>query len=286
VLLDVAAGCATLYAMRTILVALSWLAVIAAQPASAQPLATPAEAPLPPCAAAASGGPAEDPQPYPAFAPEDAVPSTAVWHDIDLSEAQACGGRLQGHLSVVVAMSGQFRFAGSLDDLAARAGAVSKIVGLQYWSASEQKWRALISEGSAVTGPDGDWKSGKLWRPDFTAAEVRSGDTLWFQENDTRSTGANLYRLRALPSVPDSLALEVVNESPIEFTFVTLFGEHELLSLHVVQHLEGDLWGYYGLAATRDKTFDDYDKSLLNRAHAFFRFLQGKPGDAGPPLAR
>jgi hypothetical protein len=187
---------------------------------------------------------------------------------------------------LVAVLSARFRFAGTLDDLATRAGAISRTAGLKYWSTNEQKWRILISEAAAVPGPDSNWQSDRLRRANFTAAEVRSGETLWFRQNDTRSIGANLYRMRALLSQPDRLVLETVNESPITFAFVELFGEHELLSLHAIEHLGGDLWGYYGLAAVREEPVDDYAKSLVNRTAALFNFLQGLPGDAGPPLAR
>lgn len=223
---------------------------------------------------------------FPGYGAEGAEPEVAVWRDIELSPDEACGSRLQGRLDLAVALSSRFRHSGTLDDLAARAGAISKTVGLTYWSATEGKWRKLITAASALKGPDGDWRSGEMWRPDFSAAEVRSGAQLWFMQNDTRSTGANLYRLRALDSTDDRLVVEIVNESPITFTFLTLFGEHELLSLQMVERLAGDLWGYYSLSAVRGDAADEYEKSLINRAVAFYRFLQGKPGDSGPPLAK
>ena len=234
--------------------------------------------PRPPCLPGASA--------HPGYAPEGAPPRVEIWKDIELSAEAACHGRLQGRLRLVATLAARFRHAGTLDDLAARAGAISKTVGLTYWSTTEQKWRKLVTEASALTGPDGNWSEGRKGRADFSAAEVRSGEQLWFLQNDTRSTGANLYRLRALVSGPDRLVVEVVNESPIAFTFVTLFGEHELLSLHIFERLEGDIWGYYGLAAVREDRVGDYEKSLVNRAAAFFRFLQGKPGDSEPPLAK
>jgi hypothetical protein len=224
--------------------------------------------------------------PYPAYAAAGTAPAVEIWRDIELDGDQDCLGRLQGRMVLVAALSARFRHAGTLDDLAGRAGAISETVGLKYWSTTEQSWRTLISGATALTGPGGDWRDGDQWRADFSAAEIRSGETLWFRQNDTRSTGENLYRLRALQSGPDRLVVEIVNESPITFTFVTLFGAHELLSLHVVERLEGDLWGYYSLAAVREEPVEDYAKSLVNRAAAFFRFLRGQPGDAAPPLAK
>jgi hypothetical protein len=236
-----------------------------------------AAAPRPPCGAGAL--------PVPAYAGEDAPPSVAVWHDVELAGDAACLGRLRGEAQLMVAIASRFRHDGSLDELAARLGAVSRTAGLLYWSTGEQKWRHLITRSAAVTGPDVDWRTGAGQRPDFSAAELRSGATLWFVQNDSRSTGANLYSARATLSEPDRLAVEVVNESAITFVVMTLFEAQELLALHVVERLDGDLWGYYGLAAVRGEPLEGYEKSLVNRAAAFHRFVLGKPGDAEPPLA-
>jgi hypothetical protein len=236
-----------------------------------------AQAPRPPCGAGAP--------PVPAYADEDAPPSVAVWHDVALAGEAACLGRLQGEAQLLVAIAARFRHDGSLDELAARMGAVSRTAGLLYWSTGEQRWRHLITRAAAVTGPDVDWRTGAGQRPDFSAAELRSGATLWFVQNDSRSMGANLYSARATLSEPDRLAVEVVNESAISFLVMTLFEVQELLELHVVERLDGDLWGYYGLAAVRGEPFDRYERSLVNRAAAFHRFVLGKPGDAEPPLA-
>lgn len=242
--------------------------------------AAPPGLPWPPCAGELPS------KSHPDYTAAEKLPAVEVWNDVYLDKRTACGGRLQGDFSVVVAIAGSFRFFGTLNELAERVGAISQTVNLQYWSTSDQNWRILISEASAVREYDGDWRSNKLWRPDFTAAEIRSGEMLWFRQNDTRSTGLNLYSMRALQSTPTRLAVEIVNESPISFTLIELFGEHELVSLHVIERLDRDLWGYYGLGGVHGKTFDGYERSAVNRAVAFFRFLQGKPGNAEPPLAK
>jgi hypothetical protein len=228
--------------------------------------------PRPPCAAGA---------PLPAYAEVEAAPAVAIWHDLEFIDGPDCLGRLQGRMKLVAALAARFRHDGSLDDLAARLGDVSKTIGLIYWSTGEQKWRNLISDAAALTQADPGAR-----RHDFTAEELRSGETLWFMQNDTRSTGENLYSLRSLASEDDRLVVEVVNESAIVFTFVTLFSARDLYSLHFLQRLDGDIWGYYGLAAMREGSVSDYEKSMVNRAAAYYRFLIGRPGDSGEPLAR
>ncbi|MGE5768657.1 MAG: DUF6675 family protein [Bacteroidota bacterium] len=263
------------------------LVLWAALPAGARAEMAP---PRVPCAAGIA--------PLPAYAAVGAAPAVAVWHDIDLAgeaggEAgggTACLGRLTGRFDTAVAIAARFRHGGTLDDLAARAGAVSRTAGLHYWSASEQKWRTLVTAAAALDGtdqgPDPAWEDGGGRRQDFTAAELRAGVQLWSVQNDTRSLGDNLYSLRATLSAPDRLAVEVVNESAIGFFVMTLFEPRELLALHVIEHLGGDLWGYYGLAAVRGAPPQGFEASLVNRLAAYYRFLRGVPGDAEAPLAR
>jgi hypothetical protein len=228
--------------------------------------------PRPPCA---------DDRSFPAYTGVDAAPAVAIWHDLELTGGPDCLGRLQGRMKLVAALAARFRHAGGLDDLAARLGAISKTNGLVYWSTGEQKWRNLISDAAALTQADPEAR-----RHDFTAEELRSGETLWFMQNDTRSTGENLYSLRTLASGDDRLVVEVANESDIDFTLVTLFAARDLYSLHFIRRLDADIWGYYGLAAVREGSVSDYEKSLVNRAAAYYRFLIGQPGDRGEPLAR
>lgn len=184
-------------------------------------------------------------------------------------------------METIVALAARFRHSGSLDDLAGRLGAISETEGLLYWSTTSQAWRELIDEAAALTGPALETRRG-----DFTAEEVRSGRHLHFLQNDTRSSGDNIYRLSAFSASPDHLKVEIVNKSDISFTFVTLFDEGSLHSLHYIQRLDGDLWGYYQLSAVREGSTESREASVVNRAVAFYRFLRGQPGDSQPPLAR
>lgn len=229
--------------------------------------------PQPPCP---GGAP-----PQPAFAAEETPPAVGSWRDIYIAADPDCFGRLAGPMDRVVALAARFRHDGSIDDLAARIGAISETEGLAYWSTSDQAWRELIDYAAALAGPALESK-----RADFTAEEVRSGRSLHFLQNDTRSSGDNVYRLSAFSTSPDHLKVEVVNKSAISFTFVTLFDEGDLHSLHYIMHLGGDLWGYYQLSAVREGSGPVREASFINRAAAFYRFLRGQPGDSEPPLAR
>jgi hypothetical protein len=230
-------------------------------------------APVPPCPDA---GPAVSP----AYGETDGPPAVETWRDIEFEGGDDCLGRMRGRLSLVVALAGRFTHGGTVADLAARVGAVSETEGLMYWSTTEGRWRRLISEAFALE----DATAGSP-RPDFTAEEILGGRTHYFAQKDTRSTGLNIYSLTARAGGPDRLVVEIVNLSAVRFTLVKLFEAEALVSRHFIDRLGDDLWGYYGLSAVREGATGGHEKSFVNRAAAFYRFLAGHPSDREPPLA-
>lgn len=227
--------------------------------------------PLPPCM---PGGPS------PEYAPTGGPPSVAVFHNAEIDGPENCFGSVQGEMKLVVALAGRFNSDLSLAELAARIGAVSSTKGLIYWSTTNKSWRQLISEAFAVADP-ADITS----RPDFSAAEIMSGNRLYFAQNDTRSSGLNVYEIKARHVAPNRLTVEIVNTAPVKLVFFPLFGPGDLISVHSLTRLESGAWGYFGLAAIRSGGLPEARKSLINRAGAFYRFLAGIPSATEPPLA-
>lgn len=215
----------------------------------------------------------------PKYAPLGAPPAVAVWHNITLAP-DTCLGQAKGHQTLAIALAVRFEHRGTLEDLAARAGAISATRAIRYWSVTDGEYRPLISEAFALDGPDTHAR-----RPDFTASEVLSGRTLYFAQNDTRSTGLNLYSLKARRLGPDELAIEVVNITDIRFLVFTMFGARSLVSLHIFRRLDGQVWGYYGLSTIRGGVAGGHEKSFVNRAAAYQRFMIGAPTGKAPPLA-
>lgn len=203
-----------------------------------------------------------------------------IWRNLVRETEADCGGLLLEPAALVTALAGRFRQAGSIEDIAARVGAISETEGLVYWSTLEQTWRVLISEAFALDGPDLDSA-----RPNFTATEMMSGRLLYFAQNDTRSTGRNIYTVSMVSAESDRIAFEIVNVTPIRLPFLTLFDAGTLRSLHFIERQGRDIWGYYGIAVVRKGAVQGHEKSFLNRGAAFYRFLIGDPPDRDPPLA-
>jgi hypothetical protein len=229
--------------------------------------------PLPPCATAAG-------TPEPTYGALGETPNVGVWSGLVLGFAGDCPEILNGPAGSVVAISGEFRHDGTLEDLAERAGSVSAIEGVRYWSVSAGDWRPLVTLSRALEDPGSEQT-----RPDFSATEVLGGRTLYLAQRDGRSHGLNVYSMTAHTRGREQLTLTTVNETGIRFLVATLFEPRSLVSVVTVTRLGGDRWGYYGLLVAKNGAGRGREASLVNRAAAFQRYLTGQPSDGAPPLA-
>lgn len=224
--------------------------------------------------------------PIPDYAEPGAPPAVAIWRDVAFAPVPCLKILPAVRPELVVALAGRFVADAPLEALAARIGAISKTNGLVYWSATDGNWRRLIETAHAVTGPDGETP-----RDDFSAAEVMSGKTLYFMQDDTRSTTENVYAMAGRRLGTGGFTVEIVNVTAIRVFVVTMFAPRSLAAAHIFQRIENRdggraVWSYYGLTTSADVPLGGQEKSFVNRAGAYYRFFAGRPGDDGPPLAR
>lgn len=100
----------------------------------------------------------------PAYGALGKPPAAEYWRDIAIERNAPCLGNVHGPMKLVVALASRFRSATTVEHFATRAGAISATKDLPYWSATEARWRPLISEAFALQShisPDP--------RPDFSA---------------------------------------------------------------------------------------------------------------------
>ena len=230
--------------------------------------------PIPPCMAAGSAI-------EPAYGGLGAGPQVRTWTDITLNVGGACPDIVNGPARMVVALASRFVHDGSVEDLAARVGAVSAWEGLRYWSVTAGGWRTLISQSRALADP-----GTAQTRSDFSAAEVMSGRALFMEQRDTRSSGRNVYSLSAAEPTEDQLVVYILNQSDIRFLLTTQFPRETLVSVHVFTRLRGNESGYYSLTVVKPGGAGGREASYINRAAAFERFLTRRQPDAEPPVAR
>ena len=224
----------------------------------------------------------------PAYSPPGADPVIAIWHAADLEQGKwqppGCTGWAgAARSSLVVSLAGSFHFDGTLDRLLARAGAISQLPNVQYWSTTDKKWRPLAYDASALTGPNA-----KSRRADFTAADLAKDADLYYWEKDSRS-GEIVYRLRVYENAPDRVLLASENVTPVRQFLMTMFKPGALQSVIAIQRLSPGIFGVTILSRTGEGTSflaQGHDASYVNRAVALYRQLAGTKTDQEPPGAR
>lgn len=235
--------------------------------------------PMPPCHAPA----------WPAHTALGAPPATASWQAADLdmlgwTPAACTGWSAASRSKSVVAVAGRFRFAGDADALLARAGAISTLRSVRYWSTSDKAWRPLVVDAHALAGADA--KAAR--RRDFAAAELTKGSQAYYWMDDSRS-GAVVYRLRVLEHDAQRLVLAHENASPVRAYGVTLFEPGALQTVEFLERQGPDVWALYLLTRIdrgASAFTSGHEASSVNRAVARFRHLAGMATDQEPPAAR
>ena len=234
-----------------------------------------AAGPTPPCAGA----------PVPAYAAIGAPPHIMIFHGAELGRdwrPDACANLPARPPALLIGVAGRFAGPPGRDALLARIGAISTRAGMRYWSVTDARWDILVTGAAALAGPRLE-----LRRPDFTAAELASGQELFFMQDDNRSSSTVIYHMRIRGLTPRGFVLETENLSPVQYLIMTIYRPGDLRSeVFLEKDAEGG-WDYYGLTAiaAEPRLFGASERSSINRAVALFRYIAGIPTDRDPPAA-
>ena len=244
------------------------------------------EFPQPPCGRA--------PYPaYPAGAPPGKAPAIVqAWQPTALPDWRppACTGWTSHAVPafrILIALTGRITLSegNGTEALLGKFAALSKLREVRYWSVSDGAWRPLINDISTLEGPNPARR-----RPDFAPAELNGGKDVYFIQNDGRSSGDVIYRLRVRESRSDRLIVETENVTPVRLMLVTLFQPGALQTVYFLDRLSATTWGYYSLSRTTNEGSNalvgGHEASYVNRAAALYRFIADAPTDRDPPLAR
>ena len=154
---------------------------------------------------------------------------------------------------------------------------------MRYWSTTHKQWQTLIVNAHALAGSQPGHR-----RQDFTLAEMKEGQVLYFEQVDNLS-GTAIYRMHIQEASDDRLVFDVENVSTVRYFLVTLFHPGEMQSIYFLDRESDNVWRYYSIARTgrnASRLATGHASSSINRAVAFYRSLAGIPTDQEPPAAR
>jgi hypothetical protein len=219
---------------------------------------------------------------YPAF---DASPAIGVWHQKELmregwTPPPCTGWPSATNTRQLVTLAGRFRFAGSMNDLLDRIGAISSLEEVRYWSDNDKEWSRLATNASALTS-----SSAASRRSDFKAADLSKGAQLFYWEND-ESNRETVYRLNVYASSSDYFVLANENVTPIKRFVFTIFKPATLQSVMIVQRLSENSFGVYMLSRTDTRASalsEGHESVFVNRSIALYRKLVGAKTGLEPP---
>jgi hypothetical protein len=244
-----------------------------------------------PAAAAAKGDGPHPPcgtQPVPNYPSAGEPPRIALWSSDDLGGnwvPPACTGFDKSGFLELVALAGRFGDVHHLDEILSRAAAVSTLKGVQYWSITDQRWQVLVTRAAAIEN-----RESRRERPDFTAADLRSGRDLNFVQEENRVSEEVVFRLHLDEIGPGHAVLTVENVSPVTRFFIRVMEPGDLRSIYYLDRADDGTWMFYSLLRVgHGGSILDWlirPGSYLNRAVALYRHFAGIPTDQEPPGAR
>jgi hypothetical protein len=202
-----------------------------------------------------------------------ASPTVPIWRAGQLGQWRppVCTGWSPSlRAKLIVTLSGTFRFDGSMNDLLARAGQISQLPEITYWSPEDNTWMPLARRASALTAPDA-----KDRRDDFSAAELKPGAQLYYWEND-RATGNTIYDLKVHERSAERVVMGTDNVTPVRKFVFTLFEPGALRSVLLLQRLSPGLYRADILSGALEGTSslaDGHEQTYVGRARAIYRFL-------------
>jgi hypothetical protein len=215
------------------------------------------------------------------------APNVKLWTKSELGPDWVppnCIAWPHGAATIVTALAGHIKFAGSGDALLARIGAISSLAEVRYWSVTDKQWNNMFARAAALDGPD----PGKT-RGDFSAAELRAGGTLYFVAADNRSGRDTVSRLHVTQTSSAHFVVEIENVTPLRWTFLTYAAPGNFQTWYFLDRDIGGTWRFYSLTRVlyASSLFGSVipDKSYINRAVAMYRHFLDLPTDRDPPAA-
>lgn len=199
-----------------------------------------------------------------------AQPVVATWVSTQASGSPApdCTGLRARDFVLVTSVTARLADAASADALLERMGAVSTMKGMTYWSEKDQRREVLITDAAAVTAAGSTTR-----RADFTVAELKAGQAVYFAQHDNRASNEVGYSMRVVQATLTGWTIAIENTTPVKLYLVTLFEPGDIQTVISVEQVAPNQWGYRSLTGIRKVgmgSVESYRSSYANRAVAMF----------------
>jgi len=226
-------------------------------------------------------------EPYPNYPAVDAQPVVTTWTSDELGEGwspPACTAWQSGFATNVVALAGHFHDSRTVEAVLAQIGAISSLKNVRYWSVTDKRWNGLFSRATALESPDP-----RKPRDDFTAAEIRPAQDLYFLAADNRSREDVVWRLRIREVESGRIIVETANITPLRWFFLPYVATGNMQTSYFLEHEPDDSWQLYSLTRVLYTSpvlaYFVPQASYINRAVALYRHFAGIPTDRDLPAA-
>jgi hypothetical protein len=210
------------------------------------------------------------------YPPLGSTPTVSILRKDDLAQwhPPSCAGwSPTSRPKIVVSLDGTFRFDGSMNELLARAGDISQLPAIHYWSARDKKWMPLARDASALNSANA-----KDRRANFSPAELKSGAKLFYWEDDPL-TGETIYELKVYERTPDLVVIGTDNVTAVRKSIFTLFKPGASRSALFLQRVSPGVFRAHIVASAMQGTsslVDGHEGIYGNRLRAIFGFLSAK----------
>ena len=146
----------------------------------------------------------------------------------------------------------------------------STMAGIEYYSASRQRWRTFYHESYVIADPQS-----RTALMDPIVNTIPAADTQYFRQRDS-SFGVNTYLAR-YTYTDGIILLDIANTKPVHYFILKLADPGNLHTSMIIRRFQEGIL-FYGLSRIDTKSFYGFEeraeRSIVNRVKAIFSWFE------------